>query len=290
MPTCALQLSRSRTSLALIVKGASFAYTTSKGLTKEQLYSTASYQAGDLAGIWLHGNDLTGWNFAGQNLTDATFGSSTLLNADVSGADLSSADTRARRGFNLAEILTRNTILPDGKIAGLDVATGERVLVRDDDGVPNTPQPSPLPTLLADMFDLQLAPRPPIPVAVQDRLSMADGSALQLQFDADNWDSLISFEPGIPIELGGALNLTFSDDVDVSTQVGRTLRIFDWTSVLPSGQFAIRSPNIWDVTNLYSTGEVTLLAVPEPATQIFMVLAAGGYVSNAAGPQRSSHN
>ncbi len=187
-----------------IVKGASFAYSTSKGFTKEQLYSTASYQASDLAGIWLDGNDLTGWNFAGQNLTDATFGLSTFRNANVSGADLSGADTRGARGFNLAEILTRNTILPDGKIAGLDVATGERVLVRDDDGVPNTPQPSPLPTILAAMFDLQLAPRPPIPVAVKDRLSMADGSVLQLQFDADNWDSLISFEPGIPVDLGGA--------------------------------------------------------------------------------------
>ena len=176
-----------------------------------------------------------------------------------------------RRGFNLAEILTRNTILPDGKIAGLDVATGERVLVRDDDGVPNTPQPSPLPTILAAMFDLQLAPRPPIPVAVKDRLSMADGSVLQLQFDADNWDSLISFEPGIPVDLGGALELTFADDADVATQVGGTLRIFDWTGVSPDGNFKIRSPYVWNVSQLYTSGEVTLVAVPEPLASTLLV-------------------
>jgi hypothetical protein len=105
---------------------------------------------------------------------------------------------------------------------------------------------------------------------------MADGSTLQLQFDADHWNSLISFEPGIPVELGGALELTFADDVDVASQVGRTLHIFDWTGVSPSGKFAIRSPYVWDAINLYATGEVTLIAVPESSATIMLagVLAA----------------
>jgi hypothetical protein len=94
---------------------------------------------------------------------------------------------------------------------------------------------------------------------------MAEGSALQLNFDADPWDSLISFQSDIPVQLGGALELTFSDEVDVASQRGRTLRIFDWTGVSPSGQFEIRSPYVWDATNLYTTGEVSLIAVPEPS-------------------------
>jgi hypothetical protein len=95
---------------------------------------------------------------------------------------------------------------------------------------------------------------------------------LQLLFDTDNWDSLISFEPGIPVQLGGTLEFTFAHDMDVATQLGRTLRIFDWTGVSPVGQFEIRSPYVWDVTKLYTSGEVTLVAVPEPSTAVLMII------------------
>jgi uncharacterized protein YjbI with pentapeptide repeats len=54
-----------------LVTGAYFADTTSRGFTKEQLYSTASYQEKNLQGIGLGYNDLTGWDFAEQNLADA---------------------------------------------------------------------------------------------------------------------------------------------------------------------------------------------------------------------------
>lgn len=58
----------------------------------------------------------------------------------------------------------------------------------------------------------------------------------------------------------------FTDGVDVATQVGCTLRLFEWTGVSPAGQFNVASPYLWDTSNLYTTGEVTLLAVPEPAS------------------------
>jgi uncharacterized protein YjbI with pentapeptide repeats len=250
-----------------IAKGASLRNATSNGFTKEQLYSTASYRSGDLAGVRLHDNDLGGWSFAGQNLADATFDRSKLLNADFSGAD-----ARGAHDLNLAEAVARNTILPDGRIAGLVLAAGERLLVRNDDGLPpDVPQQPPS---FSNVFDLWLGPRQPIPVTIHDQLSMSEGSVLQLVLDADPWNSVISFEPGIPIQLGGALELTFADDVSVATQVGRTLRIFDWTGIAPRGQFAICSPYVWDVSNLYTTGEVTLVAMPEPATRVLMGLAA----------------
>jgi hypothetical protein len=78
----------------------------------------------------------------------------------------------------------------------------------------------------------------------------------------------------MPVQLGGALELTFADEVDVATQLGRTLDLFDWTGVSPTGQFEIRSPYVWDVSNLYTTGEVTLLAVPELSGESILVLAA----------------
>ena len=54
------------------MRGANFIATTAPDHAA-QLYSTASYQAHDLTGIRLGGNNLTGVNLAGQNLTNANF-------------------------------------------------------------------------------------------------------------------------------------------------------------------------------------------------------------------------
>ena len=117
----------------------------------------------------------------------------------------------------------------------------------------------------------------PIPITVQDHMTMGDGGVLQLLFDADPWDSTISFQPGIPVTLGGTLELMFATDVDVASQVGRTFDVFDWTGVNPTGQFQFASPYAWDLSNLYTTGEVTLTAVPEPATLVLLMFAAAGW-------------
>jgi uncharacterized protein YjbI with pentapeptide repeats len=53
------------------VTGAGFFGTTSRGFTKEHLYSTASYQQRNLQGISLGDNDLTGWDFSDQDLTSS---------------------------------------------------------------------------------------------------------------------------------------------------------------------------------------------------------------------------
>ena len=55
------------------IRGAILSAATDYGFTSAQLYSTGSYQAGDLSGIGLTGNDMAGWVFAGKNLTDASF-------------------------------------------------------------------------------------------------------------------------------------------------------------------------------------------------------------------------
>jgi hypothetical protein len=223
------------------VTGARFSAATSSGFTKEQFYSTASYQTKDLHGIWLSNNDLSGWNFDGQNLTNALLFSSALTRAtfvlaDARGADLLPVDA-----------LTRNMIWPDGSIQGLGLADDEQLVVRN--------------------FSM--------PISVQSAAAMSNGSALKILFDSNAWDSLISFQPGIPVQLGGALELTFAVDVDVATQVGRTLRIFNWKDVSPIGQFQVASPYKWDLAKLYDDGEVTLLSVPEPRS---IALLASGLV------------
>ena len=92
--------------------------------------------------------------------------------------------------------------------------------------------------------------------------NLAGANLAGLVFDADPWDSTISFAPGIPVALGGTLELTFAPGVNIATQSGRTIDLFDWTGVTPTGAFNVSSPYTWDVAKLYTTSEVTLAAAP----------------------------
>jgi hypothetical protein len=152
----------------------------------------------------------------------------------------------------------RNSIDRNGQIVGLNMTADNSLVVRDDDGVVAPPP------------NIWLTPRPPIAVTVRDHFVMSSGSVLQLVFESDLWDSLISFQPAIPVDLGGILDLGFAPVVDIRSQIGRTIRLFDWTGVTPTGAFAIRSPYLWDTSQLYTTGEVTLLAIPEPASIVIV--------------------
>ncbi len=247
------------------VTGAFLAGATSDGFTASQLYSTQSYQAKNLSGIVL-GRDLSGWDFREQNLSGAAFSGATLTNAILTGADLTNAsmrnatltganlegaDTRGASDLYAKEAVSRNTILSNGQIMGLSLELGDRLEVRNYTGDPSRS-------------------RGPIPVSVQDHMTISPGGVLELRFEADPWDSLISFESGIPVELGGTLELVFTPEVNLAAQVGRTLRVFDWQGVDPSGRFQVASPYVWDLSRLYSTGEVTLLAVPEPSALLLV--------------------
>ena len=83
-----------------IVKGVDFGFS---GITSSQLYSTATYNSGDLTGIGLEQDDLTGWNFANQNLTSAGLEGSTLTNVNFTNANLTNANLY---GYYVASILT----------------------------------------------------------------------------------------------------------------------------------------------------------------------------------------
>jgi hypothetical protein len=49
----------------------------------------------------------------------------------------------------------------------------------------------------------------------------------------------------------------------------------------PTGTFAISSLYAWDTSNLFTTGEITLTAIPEPANVLLAILGA------AAGARRA---
>ena len=75
------------------------------------------------------------------------------------------------------------------------------------------------------------------------------------------------------------LDFHYMDDGYATYLVGKEFKLFDWTGVTPTGAFAVESLYDWDLSNLYTTGTVTFLAVPEPAG---IVLLAVGLLSLSA--------
>lgn len=72
------------------------------GLTKAQLYATASYETRDPLGIGLSGNDLTGWNLNRQNLAYANFYQANLSEVSFTGDDLRNANLQESVNIEMA--------------------------------------------------------------------------------------------------------------------------------------------------------------------------------------------
>ena len=137
---------------------------------------------------------------------------------------------------------TTNLIRPDGHISGLDLDAGRLLVVRAyHDYSGNTT---------------------PFPITIDQHLTMGPGGTLRMVFEADPWGSTIAFALGIPVTLSGVLELTYAPDVNLAGEIGRTINIFDWTGVTPIGVFTVTSPYTWDLSKLYTTGEVILSNVP----------------------------
>ena len=83
------------------MNGAQFSGTA--GLTAAQIYSTASYQSHNLAGIVLGGDNLTGWDFSNQNLTGAWLVSANLTSVNFTNALIQANFTHAV-GFTAAQL------------------------------------------------------------------------------------------------------------------------------------------------------------------------------------------
>jgi uncharacterized protein YjbI with pentapeptide repeats len=233
-------------------------------LTAAQLYSTASYQARNLHGIALGSNTMTGWDFTGQNLSAADLSTGNLTNAKLTGAlltdaqftdavltgaDLTGADLRGAADAALDAAITHNTILPDGTINGLSLGAGETLTLHNYAGN--------------------------IPVTVLGQMAMHPGASLAIVLDGQPWGSTLSFAPGISVSLAGELDLTLAAGVRLGDLIGESFQLFDWSSVSPDGQFQVVADPGWDLSRLYTSGQVTFVGqVPEPSTFAMLGLGA----------------
>ena len=274
-----------------VVKGASWG----TWLTQEQLYSTRSYQSKDLQEIkfWYH--DLTGWNLAGQNLSGASFRLADLTDANLSGANLADtdfsgsylsldgvyptllirtdlsdaylfggkfewvemqdtnlarADARGTTYFSAPQgNRTDNMIWPDQTIRGLQLGAGETLKVRG--------------TSLAEADHRDT-------VYVMDVMTIEEDATLELVLQEIEGESETfvstphhSVDSDVLVTLGGTLRLT-----GVVPSLGETLDLFDWPAPLEEGNvfshLEVWPDTAWDLSQLYTTGEITLIPEPSP--------------------------
>jgi uncharacterized protein YjbI with pentapeptide repeats len=233
--------------------GANLADSVLNGVNLQQAILTGA----DLHSARLLGASLQRASLVGANLTDADFSFADLSRTILSGADL--------RGATLAYatldgIQLSNVILPDGTVAWVSLPQHEgnqllnsQLLVRDYDGQ--------------------------VPIVMEGSVTIQSGGELKLLLDDGAWDSTVAFAPNTNVELGGRLVLDFAAEVLPATQVGRTFDLFDWSEAQRTGVFAVVTQPQWrwDLSQLYTTGEVTLLAVPEPAIPTFWVVTVVGW-------------
>ena len=219
------------------IQGADFGSTTSKGLISDQIYSTASYQAKNLEAIGLTSDNLSGWNLAAQFLINANLNNDTFTGTDLTGADIRGANIGA-----VAGAVTSNLILNNGVVQGLALANGS---------VP----------FVVRNYHLQPGNSTSIPISVQQQMAIDGGATMRLLLEADAWRSTVSFASGIPVNLGGTLDLEFAGGVTPVSQIGRSFHLFDWNGVNPTGTFTIGGPYIWDISQLYTSGDVKLAGV-----------------------------
>lgn len=236
-----------------VVKRANFSNADSEGFTRAMLESTASYKNRVLTGINLSYQDLRNWDFRGQDLREASF-----ENSDLRGAALELSDLRGSRlPTDRTGIELGRTILSDGTLPTLQIADGETLSIRA------------APTL-TPLTPPRQGPPPAIPPGIKVTSTVAGMQGLvELLLDGNEWKSTLKFAAQAQVTLNGDLKLSFEEFATPAAAVGKSFDLFDWPTAGPIGQFAlITNPNhVWDLSTLYTTGVVQLVAVvPEPSS------------------------
>lgn len=116
------------------IKFAGLNKVTSKGFSKEQFESTASWKNGDLRGVNLSGNTMNSWDFSEKDLSGASFESSSLENADFTNAIINDVNfsstnlTKAQlestdswKSGNLSALNLSQNVLESWNFSGKDI-------------------------------------------------------------------------------------------------------------------------------------------------------------------------
>jgi uncharacterized protein YjbI with pentapeptide repeats len=253
-----------------VVKGASLE--SAYNLTKEQIYSTASYKNKDLGsisltyanmpscnlsgqnmiGATLYGATLTGANLSNANLTDASLSNANLTSANMTGADLTHA---ILSGANLTGVTgtanRHNTIWVDrtfwldNSTPGFHLVSGER-------------------------FRMGMGT---VTMSSNGAWQMDQGSLLNMTIYGSTATAGLTMND--IVDLGGTLQIDWRFNSFDPQLIGKEFRIFNWNGHLAAGDcfdsVVINSMDprytaVWDTSRLYTDGVIVLTEVPEPMT------------------------
>ncbi len=112
----------------------------------------------------------------------------------------------------------------------------------------------------------------PLGIKVTSTVAGIQG-VLELLLDGNQWESTLKFNTQGRVTLDGSLKLSFEEFTTPAAAVGKSFDLFDWPTAGPNGQFdLITNPNhVWDLSTLYTTGVVRLVAVVPETSSLAMV-------------------
>jgi hypothetical protein len=101
-------------------------------------------------------------------------------------------------------------------------------------------------------------------------MTLESGSTLRILLHGGTWGSTITTDPGIPVGLGGTLDLGLDTPAMIPQLINQAIQLFSWTDPLAAGnefdQILTDDRFIWDLSSLYSTGTIKIVHLKGDAT------------------------
>ncbi|MEQ9453738.1 MAG: pentapeptide repeat-containing protein [Phycisphaeraceae bacterium] len=244
-------------------------------LTKQQLYSTASYQHRDMRELILgtpsyfppqpYQEDFSDWNLSNQSLMDAKLRHSSFTTTDFSSSDLRRA-WLPDGGFN-SLLNTQGAIATNGEINHFTITAGDARKIEDA-------------TYWGDGYIVGTE----APIIVQQSMSIAPQATLTLNAIDYDWASPITFSTQggpVPVTLSGTLDIRTPDFPELNHGTPRISRfeLFNWNNAAVTGWFdhvnietKVFKDDLYDLfylvrpdlTELASLGELRLNTIEIP--------------------------
>lgn len=266
-----------------------------KSISKEQLYSTASYKNKDLSNVVLCVIDLAGWNFVGQNLQNADFYLG-YYRAEFTNTNFRQADLRGAVYISTIDsAIFRNTIMTDGYIKNFTMTVPAtsfsiRKYVPATEGGATISAKIGEDASISGGAELTLETGAELEITKNSLLTVSNNSSIFINTDADSSTSLsvasgagLSFEDGAILKINVEGNFIASDTYtiaviswgDDSRMTGLNDFTVDETLFLSVNGVARRGN--WSYVIENNKMLINFVAVPEPATfaAIFGLLALG---------------
>jgi hypothetical protein len=194
------------------------------------------------------------------------------------GTLLATNSTGSATGSGAVTVAAAGTLGGTGSIIA---ASGNNITINGtlDAGMPTSSSGSALALTVGGAGSLALSGTTLFQLFTNDNLGTLNGvtAADRVVVNAPNWSNVV---------FGGSSSLTITTGLTATTFVaGDSWRIFDWTGVAAgtaplqgtNGFNSIIAPTLdvnldWDYSNLFTTGTISVIVIPEPSRALLLML------------------